>query len=246
MAIEGGEFQRAPVRNSASVIRRVRSVYPEAHRVRPIPCLVLLTLLAVDAFVLALNAWMVLTDQPPGPLSMISQGWAVALYQHVKELAIISLLAAVATRRRESAYIFWVGVFLYFFVDDLFGLRQTLGGVLGDAAGVRTRAGYDMTEVALLASLALLAGFLLLLTYRRGSAQFKADSRILLLLVLVLAAFAIGVDGLQVVLQPGDRLLALLKAVEVGGELLILSITVSACLVMFYRHGNPPDRTPAS
>ncbi len=147
-------------------------------------------------------------------------------YQYVKEFWIILLCILVTIGTGKFVYLIWGSLFFYLLLDDLFKVREDLGGFLSRALvfptglGVRAK---DMAEFSVSTVVGLI--FLILIL----SAYFKSDrlvrNNFLVLLVLTGGLFLFGaVLDLLVIAVKGVILQQILGILEEFGEMLVMSL----------------------
>lgn len=147
-------------------------------------------------------------------------------YQYVKEFWIILLFILVSIRTRRFVYLIWSSLFFYLLLDDLFKIREDLGGFLSralvypSALGVRAK---DMAEFSVSTVVGLIFLILILIAY------FKSDwhvrNNFLVLLVLTGGLFLFGaVLDLLVIAAKGVILQQILGILEEFGEMLVMSL----------------------
>jgi hypothetical protein len=196
---------------------------------------VLGALLGVDALLIVLH----LVTSPPA--FDISRDYGVAEFvSYVKLLATVLLLLrarrrALAGSRRTALpdragghLLGWAIIFGYLLVDDLLRFHEFFGEGLVRLfddpnrhllGGLRTE---DLGELTILVAAAIPLLTLVAVNYARGSAASRRTDRVFALLLVIMTAFAVGVDLVGAVFTDSS-----LPLLEDGGELVVLSVITS-------------------
>jgi len=150
-------------------------------------------------------------------------------YQYIKEFWIFFMLIILFIKTREGGYGVWGLVFLYILFDDSLRIHETLGGYLSikwelPTLGVlRVR---DLGEFIVSTMAGIYFGALLIFFYVRGTRVYKQFSKILLILILLLAFWGMFFDIFNVSLELGLLVGRLLRALEEGGEMIVMDFIV--------------------
>lgn len=160
-------------------------------------------------------------------------------FQYIKEYWIALLLLFLAVRVRSFLYFSWSLLFFYLFLDDSLEIHERLGAYLSHqlqfipGLGLRSE---DFGEILISASVCLIFGMLIAISYRKANRIARNISKTLIQLLLALAFCGIVVDMMHVIFK--DSLLeTLLVVIEDGGELIIMSLI--ACFVFSVSEYSP-------
>ena len=189
--------------------------------VRGLTVVVLGVLLGADALLIGLD----LVASSAVPALDISRDYGVAEFvSYLKLLATVLLLL----RARRTELRPWAVVFGYLLLDDLLRFHEFFGEglvrLVDDpnrhlVGGLRTE---DLGELAVLTAAAVPLLALLAVNYARGSATTRRTDRTFALLLLLLTAFAAGIDLVDAAFPTSS-----LPLLEDGGELVVLSLITS-------------------
>ena len=150
-------------------------------------------------------------------------------FQYIKEFWIVLLLIGYSIKNRKLVYIGWILLFSFLVFDDMFGIHEWLGGIIGEnlsiPAFLSSRDNLRAKDFGELIASGLFGFFflgLIVIAYLRGSAQSKALFNGMFALLLTLVFFGVGVDFLDRfansrILQEG------IKLIEDGGEMATMS-----------------------
>ncbi len=158
--------------------------------------------------------------------SMSEEAKLPDLYQYLKQLAIVLLLVYVA-RNKNRIFIIWAAIFGYLLIDDVVQIHETIGHVLGKIMPQIGIGIIDPSEVAQEGFLILLALVLFgvsLLVIWRSQGEARQISIYLMALLALAAFFGVGVDIIQSFVMDIFGISGIVKIVEDGGEMLIISI----------------------
>ena len=152
-------------------------------------------------------------------------------FSYIQELWIALLFGWLIFKHRKPQYTVWSLLFVYFLGDDMFGIHEWMGDHLGPLFG-SLFANTPLKELKLdsvgeLAGLALvgLTFFLILyLSYRKSDPQTQRAFRITTLLVALLLFFGVALDFADTLLPNIEKLKAMARLVEDGGEMLAMSL----------------------
>ncbi len=197
-------------------------------------------LLAVDALLIVLD----LAASPAVPAFDISRDYGVAEWvSYLKLLATALLLLrarqALPERARRTALLGWAIVFGYLLLDDLLRLHEFFGEglvrLIDDPnrhllRGLRTE---DLGELTIQVATAIPLLALLVVNHVRGSATSRRTDRTFAALLLLMTAFAVGVDLVAATFTDSS-----LPLLEDAGELIVLS------LITTYAYSLSPRATP--
>lgn len=184
-------------------------------------------LIAADILFIALHLLLRDTNLVSDPRFSLGrdQGYA-ELFQYLKLLAIVPVLAAAAVRRRSPVYFHWVLLFSYLVLDDAFQIHELLGKWVSDELGLpallnlRPR---DLGELAVAAGAGLFFLTTLSVTYQRSGRRARATSQNLILLLAALVFCGVIADMAHTMARSGVWR-TILGVVEDGGENLVMSV----------------------
>lgn len=151
------------------------------------------------------------------------------VFQYVKFLWAGLLAGALAVRTRHLPYLAWALLFGYFLVDDSMRVHERGGEWLAQRFVLAPRFGLapmDVGQLGVFAAVAVIAGGIVALAWRYGRAEFRRETRTLLVLLVILAACGIGLDAVHALVDPGPAspAVALLGTLEDGGEMIAVSL----------------------
>jgi hypothetical protein len=199
-------------------------------------------LLGVDGVFIAIHIVHLATPYLPDLQFSIERERGFAeLFQYAKELGVVILMVMLWRRTRWLSAAAWALVFLYLLLDDAISIHELGGDIayrhlgFGDALGLRA---LDFGELLIngLAGVVVLA--ILGIGYRRGSADERAITRDLGLLVGILLAFGVGLDMIHsLIVAYGPRVVV--GSLEDGGEMVTMSVIVWYALTVLGRGGAP-------
>ncbi|MFZ1399805.1 MAG: hypothetical protein WAS33_23065 [Candidatus Promineifilaceae bacterium] len=156
--------------------------------------------------------------------SMSEEGQLPDLFQYVKELAIVAILVFIALQGKRM-YAIWAAIFGYILLDDIAEIHERIGYIFEDK--MPQIASMDPAEVAQTGFLVLVSGILfgvaLLMIWRNRDKQRQACLHLTILLAIA-AFFGVGVDMLQGLIMNRFGISGIVKIVEDGGEMLIISV----------------------
>jgi hypothetical protein len=161
-------------------------------------------------------------------------------YGHIVELAIVGLLFAIYRRTRQSHHLAWMAVFLYVGLDDTVQLHEHAGKILiWLSGGHDNRFGIRLQDIGELISWAI-AGtvfcYVLWRTYRRASAEARADGLQLAAALGLLVFCGMFLDTADRVINPEwHQLVRVAIIVEDGGELVALSFALASIVAFWQR-----------
>lgn len=209
-----------------------QGVYAVGHdnRVNGMAAHLLASLLLADLTFLVLDGIAAATPWLDSSMFSIKQDRGYPeIYQYVKLFSIAILYAHLALESR--LYVAWALVFAYFLADDALMIHETVGRYLGYFVRVEPPLSFrrqDIGEIVVsaIAGLGLFSvGYWF---YKRGTPSSRRASRQILLLVLLFAAFGVGVDSAHHAIGGGRVVSFFLVLVEDGGEM------VTASLILYY------------
>lgn len=154
-------------------------------------------------------------------------------FQYMKEYWCVLLLGFIALKKRSPLYLSWMLLFLYLLVDDYAEIHEDLGLYLSNLLGFVPLIGLrarDFGEIVVSASVGLFFLSCIGIAYRLGDRVFRKASRVLIKLLLALAACGILVDLLHVMV-PG-RLIHAVGLLEDGGEMIVMSAIATFIFVL--------------
>jgi hypothetical protein len=149
------------------------------------------------------------------------------IFQYVKEFWIVLLILAVLVKTKEIGYLSWAIVFTYMLMDDAFFIHEQLGGKIADNLDITSFWGLetqDLGELAAIGVPTVLTIGLVCIFYSRGSTRFRANTRDLLIFLLLFAFFAVFIDVFHASVDLGWRGNFVLDVLEDGGEMITISL----------------------
>jgi hypothetical protein len=151
------------------------------------------------------------------------------MYQYLKLIWIITLLAYISLQKKSPLYMVWILLFTYLLFDDALHIHEFVGIYTAEnlnltpAFGLRLQ---DYGEMAVSATVGISLLFFGVLAYRRGSQDFKNISKDLILLMGILVFFGIVVDMAHIAVQLGWWVNFILGVIEDGGEMIAVTLMV--------------------
>ena len=150
-------------------------------------------------------------------------------FQYIKEFWVVLLLIGYSIKNRKLVYIGWILLFSFLVFDDMFGIHEWLGGIIGEnlniPAFLNSRDNLRSKDFGELIASGLFGFFflgLIIIAYLRGSAQSKTIFNDMFALLLILVFFGVGVDFID--RFANSRILQeSIKLIEDGGEMVAMS-----------------------
>ena len=173
-------------------------------------------------------------------------------FQYVKEFWIALLLGLLVFRFGKNTLWGWILFFLYILLDDMLKIHESVGDFGGQYIQLPTawnafeRLGGD--DIAELAYLALSGGIILLILiflYIQSDSEIRAIQRPILFLFAALITFGVGVDFIDRFAN-SEIILFLLKFIEDGGEMIVMSIICWYAFVIFGRYASQRSELSAT
>lgn len=149
------------------------------------------------------------------------------IYQYLKFLSIIILLALLSKKEQETSYFAWVTLFVYLLLDDAIQIHETLGEDLSMTMqfepylGLRPQDFGELLTTLIFASVIMVA---IAIAYATSSTTFRYFSKNLLFLLSLLVFFGVVVDMLAIMINIGSKVDFLLTMIEDSGEMLVASL----------------------
>jgi hypothetical protein len=149
-------------------------------------------------------------------------------FQYIKELWIATLFLLLAFQHRKLIYAFLSLLFFYLLFDDSFEFHETFGAQLAEFFNFQPAFGLrpvDFGELAVSAVVGLLFLITIAVGYMLSDAIARKVTRHTIGLLFLLVFFGIFLDMVEVLVK--DRSASLiLRAIEEGGELVVMSVIV--------------------
>lgn len=158
-------------------------------------------------------------------------------FQHLKELGVCIMIAALWLKKRDYIYIVWATIFTYMFFDDAFRIHETVGRVLSESlhfipvANLRAK---DIGEILVHAVAGSCFIVALAVGYRYSATEARRASAVLLILLAAFAAFGGLVDVVHAASNQywwSYRI----GIIEEGGEMMVMSIILSFVIYKLMR-----------
>ena len=157
------------------------------------------------------------------------------VFQYVKYVLGIALLAHLIKVKKIYAYLPVLALFILLFADDLFQLHYKFGFLLAYVLNLFALFGYKAMHVGLLLY-TLLIGLLFfgvsLTYYKKATLEVRRTLINISILLIVFFFFGVVVDFLHFFLLKQYGIAAFLRLVEEGGEMLSLSLLVGYFLFL--------------
>jgi hypothetical protein len=163
-------------------------------------------------------------------------------FQYVKELWIALLLGALVIRYGKKAYLGWSLLFGYLLLDDMLGFHEGFGA-LGEKyfhlpAALQMFPRLRISDLFELGSSAIIGSVVLVLLfvfYRRSAPDVRMTQNVIFVLFALLIGFGVALDFFDRFFS--SRMIAeLLKLIEDGGEMLVMSLICWYSFVLFERY----------
>jgi hypothetical protein len=188
--------------------------------------LLILFILADLSFII-LHILHVYTGLLPDSLYSLSRDRGYAeFFQYTKELWIAVLFLALAIRQRKPVYLIFSFLFLYFLIDDSFEFHEQTGSLLAETLHLEPLFGLRSVDMGELAVSIFFGGLFFTaigITYALSAPGERKISTQVILLIVIMAIFGVLLDMLEIMTEhPG--LSELLKILEEGGEMLVMSV----------------------
>jgi len=224
-------------------------IRPVLSRIQSLPLKHLLALmLATDLFLILLHILRNLPgiDLIPAiekpPFSISADLGLGESFQYVKELWIALLLGALVIRYGKKAYLGWSLLFGYLLLDDMLGFHEGFGA-LGEKyfhlpAALQMFPRLRISDLFELGSSAIIGSVVLVLLfvfYRRSAPDVRMTQNVIFVLFALLIGFGVALDFFDRFFS--SRMIAeLLKLIEDGGEMLVMSLICWYSFVLFERY----------
>jgi hypothetical protein len=184
-------------------------------------------LFLADLSFIILHIFHVYTGLLPDSLYSLSRDRGYAeFFQYTKELWIAVLFLGLAIHQRKPVYLIFSFLFLYFLIDDSFEFHEQTGALLADTLHLEPLFGLrsvDMGELAVSVFFGGLFFAALGITYAMSAPGEQKISTQVILLIVIMAVFGVLLDMFEIITEhPG--LSELLKILEEGGEMLVMSV----------------------
>lgn len=187
----------------------------------------LILLLSADLLFISLHVVNTITPGWQFPLLNIEkEGGYSEVFQYLKYFWISLLFGLLAQRHRQVHYLAWTALFAYLMLDDALGIHEYWGGAISQALALQPAMGVrpqDLGELVCNLLAAMVLAVPLVAAYLKGSAQFRASSQMVGLLVALLAGFGVLVDFAHMMVHAGWKLKFAIAMLEDGGEMLAAS-----------------------
>ena len=188
----------------------------------------LLLLVSVDLVFIVLHMLHVWTPWLPSRQFSIERDLGPAeFFQYLKMTCVAASLGLIFLRTRSWVFAGWGAFFGYLLLDDAFSLHERIGMKIGPLLGIPPAFGLrvdDYGELAVAAVLGLGAFFMVLVSLRRGSATARRVSQDFLVLLGLLAFFAVFFDALHTMTYfRAPTIAPLFALIEDGGEMIVVS-----------------------
>jgi hypothetical protein len=156
------------------------------------------------------------------------------IFQYIKEYWSALLLAFLAVRNRSILYLILSLLFFYLLLDDAIQIHETLGELVSTKFGFASIFNLRSVDLGELLVSTLIGLFFLssvVLSFRFGDRTSRKASKILILLLILLAVFGVAADLLHIVVRTFVTnpfiTEGLVGGLEDGGELLVMSAIAS-------------------
>lgn len=163
-------------------------------------------------------------------------------FQYIKEFWIALLFSVLVFRFGKRTLLGWVLFFLYILLDDMLVIHESVGAFGGQY--IQLPAGFDAfprlrAQDFLESAYLLTVGGIILLTiivlYLRSTPEMRAPQKNIFLLLVALVAFGVGVDFIDRFAN-SEVLLFLLKFIEDGGEMLVMSVACWYAFILYDKY----------
>ncbi len=204
--------------------------------------LLLLLLLSADFTFIALHIINATALLNSSLFNIGGDGAYAKIYQFVKLLWVIILLAYVLKSTRCSGYVSWILVFTYYLFDDALQIHQSIGSYIANnfdsyVSQYLTLQPRHFGEWVVLAMAGTFLSAIVAWAYFRSPYPFKRISNDMLLLVIALVFFGVFID-LAAAVKLGPVVKFSLGTVEDGGEMVVVSLILWYVFLLAIRGGN--------
>jgi hypothetical protein len=184
-------------------------------------------LIIADLSFIILHILHVYTGWLPDSLYSLSRDRGYAeFFQYTKELWIAVLFLALAIQQRKPVYLIFSFLFLYFLIDDSFEFHEQAGSLMAETLHLEPLFGLRSVDMGELAVSIIFGGLFFTaigITYAMSTPVERRVSIQVILLIVVMAVFGVLLDMFEIITEhPG--LSELLKILEEGGEMLVMSV----------------------
>lgn len=204
--------------------------------------LVLVMLLVIDVLIFGVHWYAVVRDSSTRVFYLDTELSYGEVVQYFKFAWLLVLTAAFAIEHRSWQIAMWLPVFAYLLADDALRIHERVGRELAAAFGLQEALGAPGLELGQHIVFGL-AGLLLMVPlvvgYLRSDSRARRIYRCFLLLIGVLAFFAIVVDLLHVLVVENPARGDWVGFIEDGGEMLAGTALVVFALRLNLSGGEP-------
>jgi hypothetical protein len=184
-------------------------------------------LILADLSFIILHILHVYTGLLPDSLYSLSRDRGYAeFFQYTKELWIAVLFLGLTIHQRKPVYLIFSFLFLYFLIDDSFEFHEQTGSLMADTLHLEPLFGLRSVDMGELAVYAIFGGLFFAaigITYAMSPPGERKISTQVILLIVIMAIFGVLLDMFEIITEhPG--LSELLKIIEEGGEMLVMSV----------------------
>lgn len=193
----------------------------------------LLLLLLTDALFIGLyllwrggQAVSILDVLPDGAYDLEEDGSPSEIFGYVKEYWIALMFVLIAFLRSERSYLAWAAILTFILLDDVVMVHERLGTQIAELLPSAGVFGLHAQDAGELVAAGLVGGVLLLVLVVAdtwSSAEFRAVSRQVAVLLVLLFVIAVLLDALHSLI--GNLYTStIVAALEDGGELVVMSL----------------------
>ena len=149
-------------------------------------------------------------------------------FQYLKEITIAIFLLLAFKYQRHLTYLSWSCLFLYLFIDDSFSIHEDLGKYLVNtfnlpSPGLNLRP-QDLGEIVVSFVFGSILLSFILYSYSRANTTLKTTSKLLAVMICLVAFFGVFIDLIHVAAPFGTSIWGL---IEDGGEMITISFLVA-------------------
>jgi hypothetical protein len=187
----------------------------------------IILLLITDLFFVILHILFMYTDLITNYIFAIWRDRGPAeFFQYIKYLWVLVLFLVLFFVRRKALFLVFSALFLYFLVDDFFEGHETVGGMLVERLDLPSLFNLRPQDLGEMLVYAVVGGFfftLIAFFHFRSDPYTRLVSRIMIVLILLLAFFGIGVDMVAMLFE-NPSIEAFFNLLEDGGEMVAMSL----------------------
>lgn len=206
---------------------------------RPVAALLILLLIA-DVALILLHLCLKIFGEPSGyAFDLGAERSYGEFMNYLKMLWSGAILLLLAYRDRAAVSAVWALGCAYMLGDDWFQFHERFGAFLAEASPMFGPLTAHVAELLWMLGAGVALGLLVLVAQRRSPQPAREVSIVLILLFVVLACFAIGLDAVHHIVFGGPEFDVPFTTLEDGGELLVMSVMTAFLFAVAFTDHRP-------